>query len=64
VGTIIGGLSGGSKGKEKINSATLPSILINIFDKTIPASMRKPYIQAAERMADKLAIIVDGNAGK
>lgn len=70
IGAIIGGLSGGSKGRERINSATLkvytndidnPAILISIFDKTIPAAQRKPFIDAAQRMADKIAIIVDQN---
>jgi hypothetical protein len=68
VGAIIGGLSGGSKGREKINSAALkiytndidnPSIQLNIFDKTIPETQRKLFIDAAQRMADKIAIIVD-----
>jgi hypothetical protein len=70
VGAIVGGLSGGSRGKERINSATLkiltndidnPSIQVNIFDKAMPGPQRKPFIEAAQRMADKIAIIVDQN---
>lgn len=69
-GAVVGGLSGKTRGKEQVNSSTLkiytkdintPSFSLQIFNKSTPKAMRNLYVDAATKLCDQLAIIVDQN---